>query len=112
MAGIRLGGVWQKTNPQGEIYYEGSLGPTILRIYSNKYKRTEKDPDCVVYISEKPKEGQRKGPPQQGPAKSGGVAFGAKAPQGPPPAKRYDPPVESDPNDVPWPEAGDEPMPF
>lgn len=53
MAGIRLTGLWEKTAENGEVYYEGTWGGTILRVYTNKYKRDQKDPDCVVYLSEK-----------------------------------------------------------
>lgn len=67
MAGVNLGGLWEKKAANGDVYYEGNFGFAIIRVYNNKYKKAEKDPDCVMYISERPKagaqQGVRPGPP-------------------------------------------------
>lgn len=105
MAGLRIAGVWEKTAPNGEVYYEGPWGNTLVRVYSNKYKKSEKDPDCVIYLSERPNDKRKPAPTKV----QANVPF-RKPIQGPAPAKRYDPPGEMpDTNDVPWPDSNDEP---
>lgn len=59
MSGIRIAGLWEKKTARGVIYYEGYWGGVILRVYNNDYKKEAKDPDCVVYLSERPKESKR-----------------------------------------------------
>lgn len=56
MAGLRICGLWEKKSPNGDVYYEGSFGGTVMRIYANKYKEKDTQPDLVVYLSERPKE--------------------------------------------------------
>lgn len=60
MAGVRLGGLWLNTGANGEQYWEGPFGSqSIIRIYENKYKKTEKEPVAVMYISQKMEDGKR-----------------------------------------------------
>ena len=65
MAGLRICGLWEKKGPNGDVYYEGSFGGTVMRIYANKYKEKDVQPDLVVYLSERPKEkdGPTRAPP-------------------------------------------------
>lgn len=95
MAGIRIAGVWEKKNPQGKVYYEGTWGNAILRIYGNDYKKTERDPDCVVYLSEKPKEDKR---PGQRLAQAQAAPFQKKSPITPKPEAQIKPKEEEVPD--------------
>lgn len=106
MAGIRLAGVWEKTAPNGEVYFEGPLGGALVRVYQNKYKRSDKDPDCVIYLSEKPKDNKRNQTPNT-PAKT--AMFGKGTPP-PAPAKPRVAPPQSPPSqdEVPWPDPNEE----
>lgn len=63
MSGLRVCGLWAKQAPNGETFHEGSLGGMVVRIYLNSYKKTEKDPDVVVYLSQPERRGGQK--PQQ-----------------------------------------------
>ncbi len=77
MNGIRLGGLWSKQAQDGSWYIEGPFGQANIRIYENKYKKSEKDPAYVMYVSEKAKPQQQTRPPQQ----SGGLSPRNQAPQ-------------------------------
>lgn len=105
MAGIRVAGLWEKTAPNGEKYYEGTWGPCTIRVYSNKYKKSERDPECVVYLNEKPKD--EKGKFSNTPAKA--AMFGKSTPP-PVPAKPRVAPPQSPPSqdEVPWPDPNEE----
>lgn len=59
MAGIRMTGFWAKTSPDGKVYHEGTLGGAVVRLFLNDYKKTDKDPDVVMYLSAKPKDAPR-----------------------------------------------------
>lgn len=108
MAGLRLTGLWIKKGQNGKDYFEGKLGSAILRVYVNDYKKTESQPDYVVYLSEDKEKSAYKKP--QGPP--------ATRPQAPairPPPRQayvdhtrqtYEPPLN---DGAPWPEAEDEP---
>lgn len=62
--GIRLGGFWPKQAQDGSWYLEGPFGNVTVRVYENKYKKTDKDPSHVMYLSEKPKPQNKPAPPQ------------------------------------------------
>lgn len=110
MAGVRFAALWRKTNQQGEEYFEGPLGlDAVIRVYPNKYKKEDKQPDYVIYVNqaqENKQKGQYQKPQQQG-------QYQQQAPSTPrlPPHKRPDyvdhtqggysqPPSD----DTPWPE--------
>jgi hypothetical protein len=52
---IKLTGLWENTTKQGETYFRGNLGLGQVLIFKNKYKKTDKDPDYVMYLAEKDK---------------------------------------------------------
>ena len=54
---IRLGGLWLNTSRGGEKYFSGNLGSGRVLVFRNQHKRTDKDPDYVLYIAPK-QEGQ------------------------------------------------------
>ena len=64
-AGIRLTGLWVKQGQQGEQYFEGTLGNASIRIYQNKYKQRDNQPDYLIYLNEKPRDNQRQAPRAQ-----------------------------------------------
>lgn len=63
MSGVRLMGFWAKQSQDGKDYHEGTLGGAQVRLFVNEYKKSEKDPDVIMYISARPKEGERRAPP-------------------------------------------------
>lgn len=50
MDGTRLSGLWKQKDKQGRTYLSGSLGSARLLVMPNDYKKTEKEPDYVVYV--------------------------------------------------------------
>lgn len=112
MAGIRGGGFWPKQAKDGSWYLEGTLGYGVaVRVYENKYKKSDKDPSHVWYISQKEQTAEKK--PYQ---KSSGFSPRApevKEPYSPPPPTKFSGTVPPDENQAPWPDVdGDEPLPF
>lgn len=124
MAGIRIAGIWEKQGQNGEVYYEGTWGNTIIRVYSNKYKTTEKHPDCVIYLSEKkdmgaraPKQNQSAPPrqPSTAPFQRSRPPETFGQPNTPAPTTKYAGTVPPNENQAPWPDVdGDNPddIPF
>lgn len=108
MAGIRVCGLWEKTAPNGEVYYEGSWGGAIVRVYSNKYKTQDKQPDCVVYLSEKRDDKRAPAPQAKAPFQKPRPAPEVKS-QGyvPAPTTKYAGSVPPEENSPPWPEGDD-----
>lgn len=53
---VKLGGLWKKEAKDGTVFYSGNLSySSNILIFKNKFKRTERDPDLILYISEKKK---------------------------------------------------------
>lgn len=53
---IKIGGLWKKESADGVVFYSGNLSySSNLLIFKNKFKRSERDPDLILYISEKKK---------------------------------------------------------
>ncbi len=50
----RIGALWQHESEKG-IYYTGVIEPTFdtmkVVVFRNKYKKTDKSPDLVIYES-------------------------------------------------------------
>lgn len=117
MAGIRVCGFWAKKSQDGKEYHEGTLGGVQVRLFVNDYKKSDKDPDVVMYFSPRPKEEfkQQPRPPQQrgnvSPQSSTPRSQQAKPELKPIPYKDHT--ADSKPWDdgSPWPE-GDEGPPF
>ena len=50
MEKIKLTGLWKSTDQSGATYYAGNLSPSVrLLVFKNTFKKTERDPDLVVY---------------------------------------------------------------
>ena len=48
----KLCGLWKAQGRDGAIYYSGKFTfGTRLMIFKNQYKKTERDPDLVVYMA-------------------------------------------------------------
>lgn len=48
---LKLTGLWQNRDRNGQIYYAGSVNPGIrLMVFKNNRKQKEKDPDLVAYL--------------------------------------------------------------
>ena len=53
---IKLTGLWRKESRNGNVYYQGSLSySTNIFMFKNKFKKSDRDPDLILYISEKKK---------------------------------------------------------
>ena len=53
---IKLTGLWRKESRDGGVFYSGKLGYNAsLLIFRNKHKRSEKDPDLVLYLAKSEK---------------------------------------------------------
>ncbi len=112
MAGIRIAGLWEKKSDKGVVYYEGSWGNAMVRVYNNDYKKGPNDPDVVVYLSEKPKDGKRPGGPPQSKAPFGKPSSGPTPKPGPsvPPRMPYKEHTAPPEDETPWP--GESDLPF
>jgi len=55
---IKLCGLWKTEGKEGEVFFSGKLSySSRILVFKNKYKRSEKDPDLIIYLAEhKPKE--------------------------------------------------------
>ena len=59
MDGVKLTGLWKHKTKDGQTYLSGALSNiTQLVILPNAYKRSEKDPDYMVYLNEAKKKGE------------------------------------------------------
>lgn len=59
---IKLTGLWKQQSKNGDVYYSGSLTySTNILLFKNKYKKSERDPDLILYISEKKKKEKKEG---------------------------------------------------
>jgi len=53
---IKIGGLWKKESKDGTVFYQGGLSySSNLLIFKNKFKRSERDPDLLLYVSQKVK---------------------------------------------------------
>lgn len=101
-----MGGLWKKqTDKNGEWFIEGpfTFGSKI-RIFENKYKRKDTDPDYNWSIA--PKE-ESKIKPQARPHPRPAETFGPKTPT---PVVNYAPTNDPNENNPPWPEEDE--LPF
>lgn len=52
---IKLTALWTNKDKEGKTYLSGYLGDTRLVVFTNGYKKQEKEPDWIVYVDEKKK---------------------------------------------------------
>ena len=58
---IKIGGLWKKEGKDGVVFYSGNLSySSNLLIFKKEFKRSERDPDLILYISEKKKKEEKK----------------------------------------------------
>lgn len=49
---VRIGGLWKEESKSGGRYLSGKLSATSkLLVLPNTYKKTDKDPDYIVYLA-------------------------------------------------------------
>lgn len=66
MSGIRIMGFHAKKSADGKEYHEGFLGGALVRLFVNEYRKSDKDPDVIMYMSQRPRDDARpQAPPQQ-----------------------------------------------
>lgn len=70
--GVRLMAFWAKQAQNGETYHEGKLGGATVRLFLNGYKKTDRDPDVIMYLSQTPFD-KNKGKTTQAPQQRGNV---------------------------------------
>jgi hypothetical protein len=69
---IKLTGLWKKEGRDGSVFYSGKLSYNAsLLLFRNQYKRSEKDPDLVLYIGKS----EKKEKPQEDPDPDTEVPF-------------------------------------
>jgi len=51
-AKVKLTGLWKNTSKSGKTYYSGRLGMAKLLVFENNNKRSNKDPDLTIYLTE------------------------------------------------------------
>ncbi len=51
---LRRGGLWKNETKDGTVFFSGPYSNDLqLTIWPNKYKKTPKDPDFIMYLSAK-----------------------------------------------------------
>lgn len=51
---VKLGGLWKNTAKSGEQYLTGNFSASAgIKIFQNKFKNGEKDPDFIMYLVQK-----------------------------------------------------------
>lgn len=58
-AKIKVGALWEKTGKSGDTYFSGKFGDASLIVFKNKFKKSENQPDYIVYIQESKRENVR-----------------------------------------------------
>jgi len=48
---VNIGGLWVNKTKSGEIYLSGYLNGARLLIFKNNFKKDEKQPDYVMYVT-------------------------------------------------------------
>jgi hypothetical protein len=49
---LKLTGLWKNTSKDGQIFYSGSLSPTVrVLVFKNNFKKEDRDPDLVLYLA-------------------------------------------------------------
>ena len=122
--GVRLMAFWAKTAQNGETYHEGKLGGATVRLFVNGYKKADKDPDVIMYLSQTPfNKPAQAGAPAAVPGKSRITPRPQPQEQQAPPPRNMAPQktayvdhtqggygVDPQSKDVPWPDS--EELPF
>ncbi len=51
---VKLGGLWINKTREGKVFMSGSFGYSAqILVFKNEYKKTDKDPDYIVYLGQK-----------------------------------------------------------
>ena len=59
---IKLCGLWKKESKDGTVFYQGKLSySSNILLFKNKFKRNEKDPSLILYLSEVQKKESKEG---------------------------------------------------
>ena len=53
-AKVKVAGLWRNKSSNGNEYLSGNWGDARVLIFSNGYKRGEKEPDYHMYLASKP----------------------------------------------------------
>ncbi|MBK9272775.1 MAG: hypothetical protein IPM48_14415 [Saprospiraceae bacterium] len=61
MKNQKVGVLWEKKSPKGEVYFSGEIivngRPVKIVVFKNGHKETEKHPDYRILLSNERKEG-------------------------------------------------------
>lgn len=71
---VKIGGLWrQESSKDGSVFYSGALSySSNILIFKNKFKKNERDPDLILYVSKREqKERQEDQEDQEAPEDSG-----------------------------------------
>lgn len=89
---VQLLALWENQSKNGDTYLSGTLGRNKVLGFKNRYKETDRQPDWILYLQERPEEERQ----HQNSRPSSGVSDGprgikiANSPQ--PPASNERPP--------------------
>lgn len=50
---IKLSGLWLNVKDNGEKYFAGNMGDARLFVYKNSYKKTDAEPDYILYADQR-----------------------------------------------------------
>lgn len=100
---------WAKQTQNGETYHEGKLGGATVRLFLNGYKKSDRDPDVIMYLSQTPFNKDKAKPQAQGQAQAPRITPRPQA-QAKPAYKDWTKQEEPPQNDAPWPT--EEELPF
>jgi hypothetical protein len=50
---LRVMGLWENTDKRGNKYLSGNIGSLRVMIFSNSFKQGEREPDYILYVSQR-----------------------------------------------------------
>jgi len=53
---LRVMGLWENTDKRGNKYLSGNIGNMRVMIFTNSFKQGEREPDYILYVSQRSQE--------------------------------------------------------
>ncbi len=58
---VKIGALWENHNEKdGSVWFSGKLGDANLTVSPNQFKKEDKHPDYIVYVSKPEKKAEKK----------------------------------------------------
>ena len=63
---VKIGGLWrQESSKDGSVFYSGALSySSNILIFKNKFKKNERDPDLILYVSKREQKERQNADPE------------------------------------------------